>query len=51
VITLLGALVVMIWMPGRGAAAARAADAASPAGAAETAGRVLEPAQAEGVSQ
>jgi hypothetical protein len=39
-ITLLGALVIVIWMPGRGAAAARAAaDAASPAGAAETAGR------------
>ena len=38
VITLLGALVIVIWMPGRAAAA----DAASPAGAAATAGRAPE---------
>jgi hypothetical protein len=37
-ITLLGALVIVIWMPGRGAAARSAADAASPASAAEAAG-------------
>jgi EmrB/QacA subfamily drug resistance transporter len=43
-ITLLGALVVLIWMPGRGAGAGRpAVEAASPASAAETAGRVPEP--------
>src|SRR5262245_44066843 len=42
-ITLLGALVIVIWMPGRGAAAVRpAADAAAPAGAAEAAGH-MEP--------
>jgi sugar phosphate permease len=44
-ITLLGALVIVIWMPGRSAAAA---DAASPAGAEETAGRAPEPVAAEG---
>ena len=43
-ITLLGALVIVIWMPGRGAEAGRAAvEAASPASAAETVGRVPEP--------
>jgi Na+/melibiose symporter-like transporter len=43
-ITLLGALVIVIWMPGRGTAAARtAADAAAPASAAERADDV-EPA-------
>jgi Na+/melibiose symporter-like transporter len=43
-ITLLGALVIMIWMPGRGAEAGRAAaEVASPASAAEAAGRVPEP--------
>jgi MFS family permease len=41
-ITLLGALVIVIWMPGRGASRP-AVEAASPAGAAETAGRVPEP--------
>jgi EmrB/QacA subfamily drug resistance transporter len=44
VITLLGALIIVIWMPGRGAAAVRpAADATSPASAAETARRAPEP--------
>jgi len=48
-ITLLGALVIVIWMPGRGAEAGRAAvEAASPASTAETAGRVPEPVPAEG---
>jgi hypothetical protein len=37
-ITLLGALVIVIWMPGRGTAARAAADAVSPASAAEAAG-------------
>jgi len=57
VITLLGALVIVIWMPGRGTAAASpAAQAASPAGAAEVAGHeepvpataASSPIQAEG---
>jgi MFS family permease len=38
VITLLGVLVIVIWMPVRGTAARSAADAASPASAAEAAG-------------
>jgi hypothetical protein len=42
-ITLLGVLVIVIWMPGRLAEADRAVEAASPASAAETAGRVPEP--------
>jgi MFS transporter, DHA2 family, multidrug resistance protein len=47
VITLLGALVVVIWMPGRGTGPARPADAAPPAGAAEVAGQAeLVPAAA-----
>jgi hypothetical protein len=48
-ITLLGALVIVIWMPGHGAEAGRAAvEAASPASTPETAGRVPEPVPAEG---
>jgi MFS family permease len=48
-ITLLGALVIVIWMPGRGAEAGRAAaEAASRASTAETARRVPEPVRAEG---
>jgi hypothetical protein len=39
VITLLGALVVVIWMPGHGTGPARRADAAAPVGAAEVAGQ------------
>src|SRR4029077_20655895 len=48
-ITLLGALVIVIWMPGRGAEAGRAAaEAASRASTAETARRGPEPVRAEG---
>jgi EmrB/QacA subfamily drug resistance transporter len=50
-ITLLGALIIVIWMPGRGAAAVRpAADAASPATAAEAAGHAEPVPAAAGIA-